>query len=80
MKLTGLTSNGQHFDANPVRIWQVAGSHAVVEGTDLGPTGALREQARMADFFFPQHGIFAIGRVFVTPTIGTTTFASPMSV
>ena len=80
VKLTGLTSNGQHFDANPLRIWQVTDSHAVVEGTDLGPTGALREQARMADFFFPQHGIFAIGRVFVTPTIGTTTFASPTSV
>jgi hypothetical protein len=25
------------------------------------------EQAHMADFYFPQRGIFAMGRVFVTP-------------
>lgn len=68
VKLTGLTSNGQHFDANPMRIWRVSDSHAVVEGTDLGPIGPLAEQAHMADFYFPQHGIFALGRVFVTPT------------
>jgi len=80
VKLTGFTSNGQLFDANPLRIWQVTDSHAVVEGTALGPTGPLREQARMADFYFPQHGIFAIGRVFVTPTIWTTTLAGPTSV
>jgi hypothetical protein len=63
-----LTSNGQHFDANPLRVWYVTDSHAVVEGQDLGPIGALPEQARMADFYFPQRGIFAVGRVFVTPT------------
>jgi len=67
VKLTGLTSNGQHFDTNPMRIWQVVASHAVVNGTDLGPMGALSEQAHMADFYFPQRGIFAIGRVFVIP-------------
>lgn len=67
VKLTGLTSNGQHFDANPMRIWRVSESRAVVQGTDLGPIGPLPEQAHMADFYFPQHGIFALGRVFVTP-------------
>ena len=67
VKLTGLTSNGQHFDANPMRIWRVSDSHAVVEGADLGPIGPLAEQAQMADFYFPQNGIFALGRVFVTP-------------
>jgi hypothetical protein len=67
VRLTGLTSNGQHFDANPLRIWYVTGGRAVVEGQDLGPIGALPEQARMADFYFPQRGIFAVGRVFVTP-------------
>ncbi len=45
VKLAGLTSNGQHFDANPMRIWQVVASHAVVNGTDLGPMGALTAQA-----------------------------------
>jgi hypothetical protein len=67
VRLTGLTSNGQHFDANPLRIWYVTDSRAVVEGEALGPIGALPEQAHMADFYFPQRGIFAMGRVFVTP-------------
>jgi hypothetical protein len=67
VRLTGLTSNGQHFDANPLRIWYVTGSRAVVDGEELGPIGALPQQAHMADFYFPQRGIFAVGRVFVTP-------------
>lgn len=67
VQLTGMTSNNQHFDATPLRIWYVARSNANVEGKDLGPMGALAEQARMADFYFPQRGIFALGRVFVTP-------------
>jgi hypothetical protein len=66
VKLTGLTSNGQCFDANPLRIWYVVDSRAVVEGTELGAIGRLREQAHLADFYFPQQGLFAIGRVFVT--------------
>jgi hypothetical protein len=66
VQLTGMTSNGQHFDANPLKIWYVTQSHAVVEGQDLGPIGPLAEQAHMADFYFPQRGIFAKGRVFVT--------------
>jgi len=41
-------------------------SSAVVEGVDLGHAGPLSEQARLADFYFPQRGIFAVGSVFVT--------------
>jgi hypothetical protein len=67
VQLTGTTSNDQHFDANPLRIWYVTDSHAVVEGEDLGPIGALKEQAHMADFYIPQRGIFAMGRVFISP-------------
>jgi hypothetical protein len=67
VNLTGRTSNGQHFDANPLRIWDVANSHATVDGTDLGLPGALSEQAHMADFYIPQRGIFSVGCVFVTP-------------
>jgi hypothetical protein len=66
VRLTGLTSNGQHFDANPVRVWYVTDSHCVVEGRELGPIGRLPTQAHLADFYFPQRGIFAMGRVFVT--------------
>ena len=66
VQLTGMTSNRQHFDANPLRIWYVAASHAIVEGLDLGPIGPLAEQAHMADFYFPQRGMFAVGRVFIS--------------
>jgi hypothetical protein len=64
VKLTGKTPNGQPFDANPLRIWLVTDSHAVVEGEELGPIGPLAEQAHLADFYIPQRGIFAIGRFF----------------
>jgi hypothetical protein len=67
VQLTGTTSNRQHFDANPLRIWCVTASHAVVEGEALGPIGPLAEQAHMADFYFPQRGMFAVGRVFISP-------------
>jgi hypothetical protein len=67
VQLTGTTSNRQHFDANPLRIWYVNASQAVVEGEPLGPIGPLAEQAHMADFYFPQRGMFAIGRVFISP-------------
>jgi hypothetical protein len=66
VKLTGMTSNGQPFDANPLRIWFVTSSRAVVEGQELGPPGPLDEQAHLRDFYIPQRGIFAVGRVFVT--------------
>lgn len=41
-------------------------SHAVVDGQELGPIGPLDEQAHLRDFYIPQRGIFAVGRVFVT--------------
>jgi hypothetical protein len=77
VQLTGATSNRQHFDANPMRIWYVTGSDAVVEGEDLGPIGALNEQAHMADFYFPQRGILAIGRVFISPLEANDRRAEP---
>jgi hypothetical protein len=73
VRLTGTTSNGQHFDANPMRIWFVTDSRAVVQGQDLGPVGPLTEQAHMADLYFPQRGILAVGRVFLE----STTHAEP---
>jgi hypothetical protein len=67
VQLAGTTSNRQHFDANPLRVWYVIASRAVVDGDDLGPIGPLAEQAHMADFYFPQRGVFAVGRVFMSP-------------
>ena len=60
VQLTGTVPNGHHFDANPMLIWRVTHSHAIVAGEDLGPIGRLVEQAHLADFYIPQRGIFAI--------------------
>ena len=79
VQLTGTTSNRQHFDANPMRIWYVTASKAVVEGEDLGPVGPLAEQAHMADFYFPQRGMFAVGRVFISPLKATHHGSEPVS-
>jgi len=68
VKLTGLTSNGQSFDANLLRIWFVTDSHAVVNGQRLGTVGPLAEQAHLGDFYIPQRGVFAVGRGFFTRT------------
>lgn len=76
VRLAGMTSNGQRFDANPLRIWYVTDSRAVVDGQELGPVGPLAEQAHVADFYIPQRGIFSIGRVFVTPVAGATPAAA----
>jgi hypothetical protein len=66
LQLAGQTPNAQHFEANPRRIWSVSASHALVEGEDLGRIGPLTPQAHLSDFFIPQRGIFAVGRVFIT--------------
>jgi len=60
--LTGRVPNGQWFVANPLRIWRVAASTAVVRGVDLGTPGPLATQAMLGDFAIPQQGIFSLGR------------------
>jgi hypothetical protein len=74
VRLTGMTSNDQPFAANPQRIWYVTDSHAVVDGHDLGPIGPLAEQAHLGDFYFPQRGIFAMGRVYVDTSVAPVNF------
>jgi hypothetical protein len=66
IRFSGRTPNGQTFIANPRRIWSVRSSHAVVDGTDLGPAGPLAVQARLADFVIPQRGMFAITHAFIS--------------
>ena len=63
--MTGLTANGLPFDANPQRIWRVGDASAWIYGQNAGPPAPLHEQARLGDFWIPQQGIFAMGRVFV---------------
>ncbi len=65
VSMTGLTTNGLPFDANPQRIWRVVDTSARVHGQDVGAPSPLREQAHLGDFWIPQRGIFAMGRVFI---------------
>lgn len=67
VKLHGATANRQWFEANPLHIWSVTNSRAVINGVDLGPIGPVSPQAHLADFYIPQRGLFALGRVFVSP-------------
>lgn len=65
VSMTGRTANGLPFDANPQRIWRVLGANARINGRDAGLPAPLPEQARLGDFWIPQRGIFAMGRVFI---------------
>ena len=62
--LAGRAPNGQRFIANPLRIWLIPDSRAVVRGADLGDVGSAPEQARLGDFWIPQRGLLVIGRAF----------------
>jgi hypothetical protein len=64
--LSGEVPNGQHFVANPLKVWLVADANARLAGDELGPIGALDDQARLADFWIPQRGVFALGRALFT--------------
>jgi len=68
VSMRGLTANGLPFEANPLRIWRVVSTAATIDGADAGPPAPLSEQARLGDFWMPQRGIFAMGRVFVGTT------------
>jgi hypothetical protein len=64
VSLSGYAPNGQHFIANPYKIWLVSKSRASLGCLDLGELGPLSEQAHLQDFWIPQKGIFALGRAY----------------
>jgi hypothetical protein len=66
--LEGKAPNGQHFIANPTRIWVIDHCTASIAGQTLGELGPLPSQARLGDFWIPQRGLFAIGRAFFEQT------------
>jgi hypothetical protein len=72
MNLAGKTPNGHEFIANPQRVWLIDSSRAVVNETDLGPAGALNQQASLNEFLIPQRGVFAIARAFMEAPKGTS--------
>lgn len=61
LRLSGRSPNGQEYRLHPERTWIVEGSAAVVEGRELGPTGALEVQPRIGGFLLPNRGIFVLG-------------------
>jgi hypothetical protein len=67
VRLHGTTSNGQTFIANPKLLWSIPESRAEIGDLVLDQVGPLREQARIADFWIPQQGIFAIGSASYEP-------------
>ena len=70
VRLTGLTPNGQRFEANPLRIWVAGAGRARLEGLDLGEPGPAPEQAALGDFAIPQRGLFILGRAYFSDPTG----------
>ncbi len=71
LQLAGRVPNGQTFVANPMLLWTIASSSAVLAGRDFGELAPLPEQTHLGDFWLPQRGIFAIGRAFFEPLDAT---------
>jgi hypothetical protein len=63
MNLTGRTPNGHRFVMNPRQLWLIDASTAHVSGHNVGPPGALEEQAALEDMRLPQRGLFAVTSV-----------------
>jgi hypothetical protein len=61
--MVGMTPNDQSFIANPIRMWMIDESSARLGDEHLGSVGPLGDQTRLGDFWIPQRGVFAIGRV-----------------
>lgn len=74
--LAGTSSRGFSFLANPWHIWRVVGSSATLGGETVGAPSPLAEQTRIGDFWIPQRGIFAMGRVYMRPPSAPATSAT----
>ena len=67
LSLVGTSSRGYPFLANPWHVWRVIESTATIGGESVGHPAPLPEQTRLGDFWIPQRGIFAMGRVYMRP-------------
>lgn len=67
ISLTGTSSSGYPFLANPWHIWTVVDSSATIGSESAGAPAPLAQQTRVGDFWIPQRGIFAMGRVYLRP-------------
>jgi hypothetical protein len=74
--LAGRVPNGQRFLAVPKQVWMVARSQVRLDGRDLGPMQPLRAPIRLADFWIPGRGLFAMGETaFEVPVPAAETIA-----
>ena len=67
LRLSGKVPAGVEFFADLRRVWLIERSAASIDGTDLGEPGPLPAQERLADFWLPQRGLFAVGGSFFEP-------------
>jgi hypothetical protein len=67
LAMSGTVPNGQHFIANPRRIWVVRAATLDVAGRSAGEPGAVHPQAQLGDFRIPQRGLLAIGNAAFEP-------------
>jgi hypothetical protein len=65
--LQGLVPNGQAFTAVPRMLWTVDHGAAVLQRQDLGRVRRLAEQIRLADFWIPKRGLFALAQSYLEP-------------
>ena len=67
LRLHGTVPNGQRLMMKPRLVWAVPESTATWQGADLGPVGALPEQAQLGDVWLPQRGLFMVGAALFEP-------------
>ena len=78
MSVCGVTPNGQTFQAQPRRLWQVLETNAVIDGQDAGRAAPLPEQARLGGFWLPQRGIFAADLLVRYPSTSQAQVGTPL--
>lgn len=66
VRLSGQTSNGHAFLANPQQLWVIHRCTAWLNGHSLGLPGPLPAQVRLGDFYLPRRGLFMLGQVYFT--------------
>lgn len=78
MRFSGVVPNGQTFQAQPLHVWTVPASTAVIGGVDAGRPAPLPEQDHLGDFWLPQRGLFVAGLAVRFPsTAGRPASDSP---
>lgn len=68
--LVGRTPNGHAYVTDPVAVWRIDGSAAVVEGRELGSPEPAGRHADLGGYPVPEGGLFVIARTYVDAVPG----------